>query len=169
MKFMEKVWDNLGLSEASEQNNEQKTNDSERKFKRNRNLSAKNNTYSDVNNVVSLPTSVSSSANPGFSGGLGLASKQLKVMVVEPVSFDDVQHVADYLKSKKPVVVNLENADSEISRRMIDFISGTTYALDGSMQKISNQIFLCAPQNVDVAYSHRDEQQERSMFPWSGS
>jgi cell division inhibitor SepF len=158
---MEKVWDNLGLFEASEQNAEQKTGEQERKFKRNRGLMLISNTNADVNNVISLPT-----AKSGLTPASHLSSKQLKVMVVEPVSFDDVQHVADYLKSKKPVVVNLENADNEISRRMIDFISGTTYALNGSMQKISAQIFLCAPQNVDVAYSHREEQQENNIFPW---
>ncbi|MDR1701317.1 MAG: cell division protein SepF [Sporomusaceae bacterium] len=158
MKFMEKVWDNLGLFEASEQDEEQKTNESERRPKRLRNQ-AVNSLPNDVNNVISLPTAAKTP--------LSSVPKQLKVMVVEPVSFDDVQHVADYLKAKKPVVINLENADAEISRRMVDFVSGTTYALNGSMQKISNQIFLCAPQNVDVAYSsHREERQDKSMFPW---
>jgi cell division inhibitor SepF len=158
MKFMEKVWDNLGLFEAHEQDEEEKAVQPERRNKRLRNQ-AVNSSSGDINNVISLPT-----AN---KAPLGSVPKQLKVMVVEPVSFDDVQHVADYLKAKKPVVINLENTDAEISRRMVDFVSGTTYALNGNIQKISNQIFLCAPQNVDVAYSsHREERQEKSMFLW---
>jgi cell division inhibitor SepF len=95
------------------------------------------------------------------------APPQMKVMVVEPASFDDVQYIADYLKAKKPVVINLENVNGDISRRMIDFVSGTTYALNGNIKKISNHIFLCAPQNVDVSYiSHRDERQEKNIFSW---
>jgi cell division inhibitor SepF len=88
-------------------------------------------------------------------------------MVVEPFSFDDAQHVADHLRNRKPVVINLESTDKEVAKRMIDFISGTTYALNGSIQKIGNNIFLCAPNNVDVAYSTREEGIEKSFLPWS--
>lgn len=145
MKFMEKVWGSLGLFETSEQEEERpKIEEADLKTKQ------KNN------NVVSLPMASHNQQQ----------TKQVKVMVVEPFSFDDAQHVADYLKSRKPVVVNLESTDPEISKRMIDFISGTTYALNGQIQKVGNNIFLCAPNNVDVAYSPREDVSDRTVMPW---
>lgn len=107
-------------------------------------------------NVVNLHT-VNNNSN---------AAKQIKVMVVEPLSFDDAQNVADHLKNKKPVVVNFENTDQEIAKRIIDFISGTTYALAGNIQKVGNNIFLCAPSNVDVSYSAHEDSAEKVVMPW---
>jgi cell division inhibitor SepF len=141
MKFMEKVWGSLGLFEPveAEEDPKQKVEELEiGKGKKNSNL-------------VNLPT----------------AQKQMKVMVVEPFSFDDAQHVADHLKNRKPVVVNFENCDKEVAKRMIDFISGTTYALAGSIQKIGNNIFLCAPNNVDVTYSPHEEGSDKEFLPWN--
>lgn len=149
MKFMEKVWGSLGLLETSEQEEERvKPEEPESKPKQ------KNS------NVVSLP--MAQTSNPTQQQG-----KQIKVMVVEPFSFDDAQHIADYLKSRKPVVVNLESSDPEIAKRMIDFISGTTYALNGQIQKVGNHIFLCAPNNVDVAYSPREDVSDKHFLPWA--
>ena len=81
---------------------------------------------------------------------LPLADKQVKVVVLEPTSFDDSQKIADYLRNKQPVVVNFEGTDSVITKRMTDFISGTIYALGGSMKKIGRSILVCAPKNVDI-------------------
>lgn len=141
MKIMEKVWGSLGLFEPIEEEQEQRAEEADMKGKK-----------SVGNNVVNLPT----------------APKQVKVMVVEPYSFDDAQHVADYLKNRKPVVVNFENSDQEVAKRMIDFVSGTTYALGGTIQKIGNNIFLCAPTNVDVAYgSPHDDSLDKAVLPWA--
>ncbi|WP_094602684.1 Cell division protein SepF [Sporomusa silvacetica DSM 10669] len=149
MKFMEKVWGSLGLFESAEQEDERsKLEEAETKGKQ------KNN------NVVSLPMAQSNNNSQQ-------QSKQIKVMVVEPFSFDDAQHIADYLKSRKPVVVNLESSDPDIAKRMIDFISGTTYALNGQIQKVGNNIFLCAPNNVDVAYSPREDVSDKTFLPWA--
>jgi len=140
LKFMEKVWGSLGLFEPVEEEERVKIEEYEAKPKRG---------ALGTNNVVNLPS----------------AQKQLKVIIVEPHSFDDAQHVAEYLKNRKPVVVNFENCNDELSKRMIDFISGTTYALNGSIQKIGNHIFLCAPSNVDVSFASRDDG-EKTILPW---
>ena len=63
-------------------------------------------------------------------------ASQMKVMVIEPVSFDDAQQVADHIRNHKPVVVNFENTNGDIAKRIIDFISGTTYALSGDIKKV---------------------------------
>ncbi len=78
------------------------------------------------------------------------ASSPMKVVLVEPSSYDEVQSICDDLRSKKPVIVNFEEMDKDVAKRMVDFISGAVYALDGTIQKVSNGIVLVAPSNVDV-------------------
>lgn len=91
---------------------------------------------------------------------------QMKVVVVTIERFDEVRDVVDHLCNKKPVVVNLEKLDKDVSRRVIDIISGASYALDGSTQKIAKGIFLVAPYNVDIMADVRDELQNFESFPW---
>lgn len=82
---------------------------------------------------------------------------QLKVVVMSPMSFDEARDVADYLKTKNPVVINLETLPKDSSRRMVDFLSGAVYALGGSIQKIANGIFLATPYNVSILGDFKDE------------
>ncbi len=77
--------------------------------------------------------------------------KQVRVIVVEPVSFEEAQGIAEHLKARKSVILNLERTDGSLSQRIVDFISGTTYALGGNMQKVGNGIFLFVPNNVDIS------------------
>lgn len=81
--------------------------------------------------------------------------KQVRVVVVEPRSFEEVQSIADHLKARRPIILNLENTDREHAQRVLNFLSGTIYALDGEMQRISNGIFFFAPNNIDVALMRR--------------
>ena len=96
------------------------------------------------------------------------AQRQLKVVVAEPRAFDDVQGLADNLKNRRPVVVNLEKADAELAKRVVDFISGATYALNGSLQKVGSGIFLIVPSNMDISSEIGDELKERGLFSWMG-
>jgi cell division inhibitor SepF len=93
------------------------------------------------------------------------ASCKMRVMVIDPKSFDDAQQVADCLKAKKPVIVNFENTDSEDAHRIVDFISGTTYALNGDLKKVGHNVFLCAPSNVNVDYTE-DKKTVSTEMPW---
>ena len=93
------------------------------------------------------------------------ALPNLKVMVIEPRAFDDAQQIANALKEKRPVVINFENTDPEDAKRIIDFISGTTYALSGEIKKVGQDVFLCAPSNVNVAFS-QDKNPLSSEMPW---
>lgn len=81
--------------------------------------------------------------------------KQLKVIVVEPQSFEESPGIADHLKSRRPVILNLESTDREHAQRILNFLSGCTYALGGEMQRISNGIFFFAPSNIDVTKVRR--------------
>jgi cell division inhibitor SepF len=86
------------------------------------------------------------SAQPAGNGG-GVSSMH----VVTPRSFNDAQQVADEFKRSKPVIINLQSTDRELSKRLIDFSSGMTYALGGGMQRISQGIFLLTPEDVEVS------------------
>jgi len=78
---------------------------------------------------------------------------QFKMVVIEPKSFDECPKLVDNLKSKKPVIINLEKVESDSARKIFDFLSGATYALNGNVQKVANNIFIFAPENVDVSAS----------------
>ena len=110
-------------------------------------------------NVVSIRTAGGTTAR-GVTAAL-----KMKVVVIEPKRFDDAQQVANCLKDKKPVVINFESTDGEAAKRIIDFISGTTYALGGEIKKVSHNVFLCAPSNVNVAYT-QDEKSVSAEMPW---
>ncbi len=94
------------------------------------------------------------------------AQRQLKVVVSEPKAFEDVQNLADNLKNRRPVIVNLEKADPELARRVVDFISGATYALNGSLQKVGSGIFLFVPSNMDISGEIGDQLKDRGLFSW---
>lgn len=92
---------------------------------------------------------------------------QLKVVVHSPSSFENAREITDHLKAKKPVIVNLENVDNTIAKRIIDFLSGAVYALDGNIQKIADRIFLIAPYNVGImGGDFKDELKNKISFPF---
>ncbi|MBO8129357.1 MAG: cell division protein SepF [Peptococcaceae bacterium] len=93
------------------------------------------------------------------------SQRQVRVCIVEPRSFDEVQDITENLKNGKPVIVNLEHADSDVARRIVDFVSGATYALNGSLQKVGGGIFLFVPSNVNID-SEIESTQKGGLFPW---
>jgi len=131
-KLLERVLGSLGLVEEVDSEEESKPLQEKEEFE---------TKSKKVGTVVNLHT----------------AQKQLKVVVIDPASFDEVQAIADHLRNRKPVIINLEDTEKDVAKRIVDFISGATYALGGSMQKIGNSIFLFAPVNIDIAMDHSDE------------
>ncbi|MGF1471874.1 MAG: cell division protein SepF [Rubrobacteraceae bacterium] len=87
-----------------------------------------------------------------------------RVSVLEPSSFNDAQSLADRFKRQQPVILNLQNVDGELSRRMVDFCSGLTYALDGQIQSVANRVFLLTPRNVEVSAEERKRLAEKAFF-----
>ncbi len=73
-----------------------------------------------------------------------------KLVVIEPKGFDECSKLVDSLKSRKPIIVNLEQLDSDTARKIFDFLGGATYALNGNVQKVANNIFVFAPENVAI-------------------
>ena len=95
-------------------------------------------------------------------------TSQFKMVVIEPNGFEECPKLVDSLKAKKPVIINLENLETDVARKIFDFLSGATYALNGNVQKVTNNIFVFAPENVDVTYkdSSRQVAQSGSQSMW---
>ena len=98
---------------------------------------------------------------------LSTVSNKLKVIVMQPENFEDAQEICDYLKEKKPTVINLENVEKENAQRVIDFLSGAVYALEGTIQKVASGIFIVAPHNIDVMNDLDDELKSKGNFLWN--
>ncbi len=93
-----------------------------------------------------------------------VAQRHSKPQVVTPTRFSDAQEIGDLVKANHPVIVNLQASERDLARRMIDFCSGLTYALSGSMEKVAEQVFLLTPSNVEVSAEDRQRLQERGLF-----
>ncbi len=105
--------------------------------------------------LVSLPGNAEENQKP-LSNIVSIHSnKTMKVGVCEPDSFEEVQVLADHLKARKQLILNFENTNADEARRIIDFISGTTYALDGNSQQLGKNVFVFAPNNVEIAKDAR--------------
>jgi cell division inhibitor SepF len=87
-----------------------------------------------------------------------------RVHLILPRSFNDAQQLADRFKIGVPVILNLQSADAELSKRLIDFASGLTYALDGGMQRIADKVFLLTPRDVELSAEDRARMLERGFF-----
>ncbi len=98
----------------------------------------------------------------GGSGGGGGGSA--RVHLVLPRSFNDAQQIADRFKEGVPVILNLQGCDQDLAKRLIDFGSGLTYALDGGMQRVADKVFLLTPRNVEVSAEERARLLERGGF-----
>ena len=94
------------------------------------------------------------------------SSSQFKVVIMQPENFEDARDICDHLKNKKPVVINLEEVQKECAQRIVDFLSGAVYSLDGEIQKVSAGIFIIAPSNVDIMSEFKEEFKNKGVFPW---
>ena len=146
--FFKKTLDFIGLGDEDDNIDIEPMEEMEEKSK-----DKKNDSYSvspKKNKVVNIHTTT-----------------QLKVVVYTPNSFENAKEIADHLKAKKPVVINLENVETPVARRIVDFLTGSVYAVDGSIQKIAERIFLIAPYNVGIMGDFKDELRNKGVFPWN--
>ena len=99
-----------------------------------------------------------------FAGGRAANGSGVRVHLVIPKSFNDAQQVADKFKDHIPVVLNLQSTESDLNKRLIDFASGLTYALDGGMQRIADKVFMLTPRDVEISAEERAELVEKGFF-----
>ena len=91
----------------------------------------------------------------------------IKMVISQPTTFEQSDEICSFLKEKKSVIVNLEYVNKDVARRIVDFISGGVYALDGYIQKVSNSIFLVAPSNYQITNEMaREEMKSKLSVSW---
>lgn len=92
-------------------------------------------------------------------------NSSMKIIVHEPLSLDEAPAIIDDLKSRKAVVMNFEQLDNTVKRQIFDFINGGLYAIEGKIQKVTKDIFILAPSNIEID-GLKDELKNRGIFPW---
>jgi cell division inhibitor SepF len=115
----------------------------------------------DDDEVGGRPTTVLrpvAGGRPARNGG------DVRVHLVHPKSFNDAQQVADRFKDTVPVILNLQGVETDLSKRLIDFASGLTYALDGGMQRIADKVFMLTPRNVEISAAEKARLVEKGFF-----
>jgi cell division inhibitor SepF len=114
--------------------------------------------FADDEPRASRPTTVLRPVERTRNGG------DVRVHLVIPKSFNDAQQVADKFKQSIPVVLNLQATENDLAKRLIDFASGLTYALDGGMQRIAHKVFMLTPRNVQISAEEKAELIEKGFF-----
>jgi cell division inhibitor SepF len=117
--------------------------------------------FGDDDEVGGRPTAVLrpvAGGRPRTNGG------DVRVHLVHPKSFNDAQQVADRFKDAVPVILNLQGVETDLSKRLIDFASGLTYALDGGMQRIADKVFMLTPRNVEISAAEKARLVEKGFF-----
>ena len=152
---MNKVWDLFGMDSAEpeeyEEDNVYDYTDEEDEVEDKKFFGRKNN---NNNKVVSMPQSQ-------------MQGQAIKMVISQPTTFEQSDEICSFLKEKKSVIVNLEYVNKDVARRIVDFISGGVYALDGYIQKVSNSIFLVAPSNYEITNDMgREEMRNKLSVSW---
>ena len=153
--LMNKVWDLFGMDSAEPEEYEDENvydyTDEEEEVEDRKLFGRKN---SNSNKVVSMPQSQ-------------VQGQAIKMVISQPTTFEQSDEICSFLKEKKSVIVNLEYVNKDVARRIVDFISGGVYALDGHIQKISNSIFLIAPTNYEITNEMaREEIKNKLSVSW---
>lgn len=149
--LMNKVFDLFGMDQAEQEDYEDEDvydyeNEEEEEVEDKKIFGRRNN------KVVNMPQS---------------QSQAIKMVISQPTNFEQSDEICSFLKEKKSVIVNLEYVNKDVARRIVDFISGGVYALDGYIQKVSNSIFLVAPSNYEITNEMaREEMKNKLSVSW---
>ena len=151
--LMNKVWDLFGMDSAQPEEEEENVygydeelEDEEPEVEDKKIFGRKNN------KVVNMPQA---------------QGQAIKMVISQPTTFEQSDEICSFLKEKKSIIVNLEYVNKEVARRIVDFISGGVYALDGYIQKVSNSIFLVAPSNYEITNEMaREEMKSKLSVSW---
>ena len=111
-----------------------------------------------------MDTTPAATAPVGFSGQILSSSNKQEVVLFHPSNFNDTSKAADDLRNKKAVILNLENVDKAMARRVVDFLSGCSYALDGKVRKVAQSTYLFCPFNMDVVGDLENLQSEVESY-----
>lgn len=169
MEIIDKVSRSLGLSAKDEENEaEMNANDelpSEQSERKDSPIKPPPANLSG-HNVVDFNSAIAARDNLMSNNNTAKPMTKSKITTVRPRNFDDdAKVIADCLREEVPVIINLEDTSPEHARRIIDFALGTTYAIDGDVQQVSEYVFVCTPKTVMVTFNKEEQKQERD-FSW---
>lgn len=147
--IMNKIWGAFGMDANEEEEEDYVENNEEMEEEEENNK--ENKLWGRRNNkVVAMPQ-----------------PQQVKMVISQPTTFEQSDEICSFLKEKKSIIVNLEYVNKDVARRIVDFISGGVYALDGYIQKVSNSIFLVAPSNYEITNEMaREEMKSKLSVSW---
>jgi cell division inhibitor SepF len=167
-------WDEDGLETQEELEREYRSRSTRQNVRRLPRRREPDGWTDDSQSVDSAPTAVATSSTSSTSSTSRSSrptrlrsadtGSKASVHLVLPRSFNDAQQIADKFKDSVPVILNLQSADNELSKRLIDFASGLTYALNGSMQRVADKVFLLTPRNVEVSAEERARMLDKGGF-----
>jgi cell division inhibitor SepF len=167
-------WDEDGLETQEELEREYRSRSTRQNVRRLPRRREPDGWTDDSQSVDSAPTAVATSSTSSTSSPSRSSrptrlrsadtGSKASVHLVLPRSFNDAQQIADKFKDSVPVILNLQSADNELSKRLIDFASGLTYALNGSMQRVADKVFLLTPRNVEVSAEERARMLDKGGF-----
>ena len=145
--LMNKVWNLFGMdsAEPEEYEDEEVYEDEDEELEEDKKIFGRRN---NNNKVVTMP-------------GQG---QPIRMVISQPTTFEQSDEICSFLKEKKSVIVNLEYVNKDVARRIVDFISGGVYALDGYIQKVSNSIFLVAPSNYEITNEMAREEIKNKVY-----
>ena len=130
-----------------------------------RNSYKSNKSFKDIERESQYSTSnIQSKVIP-----MNTAMSSSKMVITQPTCYDEVEGIGEYLKNKKSIIVNLENVGKEDARRILDFMSGAAFMVEGTIQKVSNLIYLMTPKNVEIQNDLEQGQynkQQKMSFSW---
>lgn len=163
MKFLDKVWNALGLVDVEEvdESAAKAPNKQVSTARPPDDVKARRSTVTELrpSSTDMMPKKATpSSVSPANAGNC--------IIISEPTSFDDAKQIAENVTEQKPVIVNFEKTDAETMKRTVDFMSGITYAVGGTVQRVSGTIFLFAPGRVDVLSGDSLPDEGRGFFQW---
>ena len=142
MSFVDKFKDLVGIEDFEDDYIEEETpvieTKSEKKKETRNSFDARRTTQPKEGKVVSMQRGSTMNTHP------------FKMIVLEPKGFEEAPKLVDNLRNRKPIIVNLERLESDTAKKIFDFLSGATYALSGNVQKVASNIFIFAPENVDI-------------------
>lgn len=172
MNLFSKLGDLLGLVETVDDDDDYGYDDMGFEENKSSNSSSFGSSFGGFNETPATPAPkinpFDNAINKPVRGGkiaTYTASDQIKMIVINPEDYDTAREICDYIKSGKPVVVNLENMAFETAQRVMDFLSGSCYSLNGNVQRVAKNIFIVAPNNIDVSADIRS-QQAKANLPW---
>lgn len=149
-KIVNKVMDFLGLEEEVDEIEEMENENVEQEHPEIDNIISSTNSKKQKGKVVSIHTAASA-----------------KILIVKPIDYDEVIEICDNLKNRKIIIINMTNLESKTAQRLLDFMAGASYALEGSLEEVEKGVYIISPSNVEISNELKNELSSKGLLNWT--